>query len=95
MVIEIATLFVKDEAEGDFVGSFGDAAEILKRQPGCRGLRWGKRVEPDLAFVLEVEWDQIEDHFGFRETDDYKSFGALFRDFLSKPPEVVHFHPAD
>ena len=71
------------------------AAEILKRQPGCRGLRWGKRVEPDLAFVLEVEWDQIEDHFGFRETDDYKSFGALFRDFLSKPPEVVHFHPAD
>lgn len=95
MVIEIATLFVKDEAESAFTASFGEAAGILTRQPGCRGLRWGKRVEPELAFVLEVEWEKIEDHFGFRETDDYKTFGGLFRDHLSKPPEVVHFHPVD
>lgn len=94
MVIEIATLFVKDDAEGDFLAAFGAAADILKRQPGCQGLRWGKRVEPELAFVLEVEWDKIEDHFGFRETEDYKTFGGHFRDHLSKPPEVVHFHPS-
>lgn len=94
MVIEVATLFVKDESEGDFLASFDEAAEILKSQPGCRGLRWGKRVEPDLAFMLEVEWDKIEDHFGFRETEDYKKFGGLFREFLSQPPEVVHFNPA-
>ena len=93
MVIEIATLFVKDGAESDFTASFNEAAEILKRQSGCKGLRWGKRVEPELAFVLEVEWGKIEDHFGFRETDDYKTFGGLFRDYLSKPPEVVHFNP--
>lgn len=54
MVVEIATLFVKDEAENDFTSGFAEAAEILQRQPGCRGLRWGKRVEPDLAFVLKV-----------------------------------------
>ena len=95
MVIEIATLFVKDDAERDFTASFGEAAGILTRQPGCRGLRWGKRVEPELAFVLQVEWEQIDDHFGFRETDDYKTFGGLFRDYLSRPPEVVHFNPVD
>jgi quinol monooxygenase YgiN len=94
MVIEIATLFVKDEAEADFIANFDAAAEILRSQPGCKNLRWGKRVEPDLAFVLEVEWEQIEDHFGFRETEDYKTFGGLFREYLSTPPEVVHFHPA-
>ncbi|CAN0549186.1 unnamed protein product [Laminaria digitata] len=94
MVIEIATLFIKDKAEADFTAHFDTAAEILKRQPGCRGLRWGKRVEPDLAYVLQVEWDRIEDHFGFRETNDYKTFGGYFRDYLSRPPEVVHFHPA-
>jgi len=93
MVIEIATLFVKDEAEADFVKDFTEGAEILKRQPGCKGLRWGKRVEPDLAFVLEVEWDEIQDHFNFRETEDYKNFGSLFRPHLSKAPEVVHFEP--
>ena len=93
MVIEIATLFVKEKSETEFLSSFDDAAKILKSQPGCTGLRWGKRVEPELAFILEVEWDQIEDHFKFRETDDYKSFGGLFRDYLSKAPEVVHFHP--
>ncbi|CAN0488724.1 unnamed protein product [Discosporangium mesarthrocarpum] len=94
MVIEVATLFVKDESEGDFLAGFADAAKILERQAGCRGVRWGKRVEPELAFMLEVEWDKIEDHFGFRETEDYKTFGGMFREYLSKPPEVVHFDPA-
>lgn len=93
MVIEIATLFVKDEAESDFLSSFDEAAKILKSQTGCKGLRWGKCVEPELAFILEVEWNRIEDHFSFRETEDYKSFGGFFREYLSKPPEVVHFHP--
>lgn len=95
MVIEIATLFVRDDAETDFIAGFGKAAEILKRQPGCTGLRWGRRVEPELAFVLEVEWDRIEDHFSFRETEDYKTFGGMFRPLLSRAPEVVHYHPVD
>ncbi len=94
MVIEIATLFVKNGAEGHFTSEFTEAVEILKRQPGCNGLRWGKRVEPDLAFVLEVDWAQIEDHFHFRETEDYKTFGGYFRNHLSKAPEVVHFQPS-
>jgi len=93
MVIEIATLFVKDEAEADFVAGFTEGVEILKRQPGCRGLRWGKRVEPELAFILEVEWGEIQDHFNFRETGDFATFGGTFRPHLSKAPEVVHFDP--
>ena len=50
MVIEVATLFVKNEAEADFVRDFTKGADILRRQPGCRNLRWGKRVEPELAY---------------------------------------------
>lgn len=93
MVIEVATLFVKDEAEADFVRDFTEGAEILRRQPGCKNLRWGKRVEPELAFILEVEWGEIQDHFNFREADDFATFGATFRAYLSKAPEVVHFEP--
>lgn len=94
MVIEVATIFVKEDAEAEFTTGFTEGVEILKRQPGCTGLRWGKRVEPDLAFILEVEWERIEDHFAFRETEDYKTFGGLFRPHISQPPEVVHFDPA-
>ena len=93
MVIEIATLYVSPEAESDFVAGFDTGTDILRRQPGCKGLRWGRRVEPDLAFVLEVEWDDIQDHFNFRETEDFAAFGTHFREFLAKPPEVVHFEP--
>ena len=93
MVIELATLFVKDKAEADFVKGFTEGVEILKRQPGCKNLRWGKRVEPKLAFILEVEWGEIQDHFNFRETDDFVAFGGHFRPHLSKAPEVVHFEP--
>ena len=95
MVIEVATIYVKEEAEVEFVKDFDKGLEILKRQPGCQGLRWGKRVEPELAFVLEVEWTQIEDHFNFRETQDYDTFGGFFRQYLSQPPEVVHFEPGN
>ena len=93
MVIEIATLFVNPDAEAEFVAGFNEATPILLRQPGCKGLRWGKRVEPELAFILEVEWDDIQDHFNFRETDDFATFGTYFRPHLSKAPEVVHFEP--
>ncbi len=93
MVVEIATLFVKPEDEQAFVAGFEEGAAILRRQPGVRNIRWGKRVEPDLAYVLTAEWNEIQDHFNFRETEDYKLFGARFREFLVKPPEVVHFDP--
>ena len=95
MVIEIATLFVKPEDEAAFAAGFAKGTEILRRQPGTGALRWGKRVEPELAYVLCLEWDDIQDHFNFRETEDYKTFGGLFRDHLAKPPEVVHFEPRD
>jgi quinol monooxygenase YgiN len=95
MVVEIATLFVKEEAEASFAADFSKAVQILRRQPGCIKLRWGKRVEPVLAFILEVEWSRIEDHLGFRETEDYKTFGEHFRSYLSQPPEVIHFDPED
>ena len=94
MVIEIATVFVTAEAEADFVSGFETATQILRRQAGCRLLRWGKRVEPELAYVLEVEWDDIQDHFNFRETEDYVTFGGHFRPHLAKPPEVVSFRAA-
>jgi quinol monooxygenase YgiN len=93
MVIEIATLFVSPESEADFVKDFAAGAAILQRQPGCMTLRWGKRVEPELAYVLEVEWGDIQDHFDFRETEDFATFGGYFRPHLSKAPEVVHFEP--
>ncbi len=93
MVVEIATIRVNPEDEAAFVDGFRSGIEILRRQPGCKGLRWGKRVEPDLAYMIAVDWDRIQDHFGFRETDDYKTFVAKFSDFLAGPPEVFHFEP--
>jgi heme-degrading monooxygenase HmoA len=93
MVVEIATIYVNPDDEAAFVDGFAAGAEILRRQPGCQGMRWGKRVEPELAYMIAVEWDRIEDHFAFRETEDYKSFGSMFRDYLTKPPEVFHFEP--
>ena len=95
MVIEIATLYINPDVESDFVEGFTTGTEIIRRQPGCHGLRWGKRVEPELAYVLEVEWGEIQDHFNFRETEDFKTFGTHFRQHLAKAPEVVHFEPRD
>ena len=93
MVVEIATIYVNPEDEAAFLEGFAEGSEILRHQPGCRGLRWGKRVEPELAYMIAVEWDRIEDHFAFRESEDYKTFGSKFRVCLAKPPVVSHFEP--
>ena len=93
MVVEIATLFVKPADEEAFVAGFAEGVDILRRQKGVANVCWGRRVEPELAYVLTAEWNEIQDHFDFRETEDYKVFGAKFRDHLAKAPEVVHFEP--
>lgn len=93
MTIEIATLPVKPENEDAFVDAMTDAVEILRRQPGCAGVSWGKRVEPDLAYVLEVTWNKIEDHFAFQKTSDRDEFLGLIRDHLADTPSLFHFDP--
>ncbi len=93
MVVEVATLFVEPAEEDAFIAGFTQGVEILRRQPGVSNIRWGRRVEPELAYVLTAEWNEIQDHFNFRLTEDYKVFGTKFRDHLARAPEVVHFEP--
>jgi heme-degrading monooxygenase HmoA len=93
MVIEIAVLPVEQAAEADFVAGLVAGESFVSRQPGFRSMRWGRRIEPELAYVLMVEWDDVQDHYNFRETSDYVEFGTLFRQHLSGKPSAFHFEP--
>ncbi|MFT5430876.1 MAG: heme-degrading monooxygenase HmoA [Myxococcota bacterium] len=93
MVIEIAVLPVEPAAEAELAAALASGSSFVKRQPGYRKMSWGRRVEPELAYVLMVEWDDIQDHYNFRETSDYVEFGTLFRQYLSGTPSVFHFEP--
>ena len=93
MVVEVVTLLVKPDEEDTFVEGFTKGVELIRAGDGCRGLRWGKRVEPELAYMVEIEWETIEHHFEFRKTKDFEVFGGYFRPHLVEPPIIFHFEP--
>ena len=68
MVVEVVTLYVKPEEEAAFVEGFIAGQKLVVGQPGWRSVRWGKRVEPELAYMATIDWDDIQDHFNFRKT---------------------------
>ena len=93
MVVEVVTLLVKPDEEQKFVEEFSKGIGLLEAGDGCHSVRWGKRVEPELAYMVEIEWETIEHHFEFRKTEDFKTFGQHFRSHLVEPPIIFHFEP--
>ena len=93
MVIEVVTLIVKPDEEAAFVKGFTEGVKLIQAGEGCHSVRWGKRVEPELAYMVEIQWETIEHHFEYRKTEDFKTFGGSFRPHLVEPPSVFHFEP--
>lgn len=93
MVVEVVTLLVKPDEEQQFVEGFSKGIVLLEAGDGCHSVRWGKRVEPELAYMVEIEWETIEHHFEFRKTEDFQAFGQHFRPHLAEPPIIFHFEP--
>lgn len=93
MVVEVVTLLVKPDEERKFVEGFTEGVKLIESGHGCRGVRWGKRVEPDLAYMVEIEWETLEHHFEYRKTEEFTTFGSYFRPHLVQPPVIFHFEP--
>ena len=91
-VLEHAPLQVRPGQEDDFVAAFAEARPLIEATPGFRGLRLMRGVERSSAFLLLVEWDQIEDHeVGFRQSDRYPEWSRLLHPFYDPFPTVEHF----
>lgn len=91
MVLEVALIDVTPGSEQAFAEAYAQAKELVGDTPGCRSMRMTRGVETPTRFVLLVEWDSVEDHSVFRDSDRFPQWRALIGPHFAAPPHVEHF----
>ena len=91
MVLEVALIDVTPGSEEAFAAAYAQAQPLVADTPGCRSLRMTRGVETPTRFVLLVEWDSVEDHQVFRDSDRFPQWRALIGPHFAAPPHVEHF----
>ena len=91
MVLEVALFDITPGSEQAFAAGFGQARGLVEDTPGFRSLRMTQGVETPTRFVLLVEWDAVEDHQAFRDSDRFPQWRALIGPHFAAPPHVEHF----
>ena len=91
MVLEVALIDVTLGSEQAFAEAYAQAKELVGDTPGCRSMRMTRGVETPTRFVLLVEWDSVEDHQVFRDSDRFPQWRALIGPHFAAPPHVEHF----
>lgn len=91
MVLEVALIDVTPGAEQQFADAYREAHALVASTPGCRSVRMTQGVESPSRFVLLVEWDSVDAHQLFRDSDRFPQWRALIGPHFAAPPNVEHF----
>ena len=91
MVLEVALIDVMPGSQDAFAAAYGKARTLVTDTPGCRSIRMTRGVETPTRFVLLVEWDSVEAHQVFRDSDRFPQWRAHIGPHFAQPPHVEHF----
>lgn len=91
MVLEVALIDVQAGHEAEFEAAFQQVRPAVADSPGCLSLRMTHGIETPTRFVLLVEWDSIEAHEGFRNSDRFGIWRGGIGPHFASPPQVEHF----
>jgi heme-degrading monooxygenase HmoA len=92
MILEVATLNIKEGLSGAFETSFKKAEGIISSMKGYISHQLKKCIEEDNKYILLVNWETIEDHnIGFRQSEEYQEWKALLHHFYEPFPTVEHY----
>jgi heme-degrading monooxygenase HmoA len=91
MVLEVALIDVQPGSEAAFEAGFREVRWAVADSPGCQSIRMTHGIETPTRFVLLVEWDSLEAHEGFRQSERFVSWRAGIGPHFAQPPHVEHF----
>jgi heme-degrading monooxygenase HmoA len=95
MVLEVALIDVKPASDSEFKTSYHEARAALVASPGLISVRMTQGIESPARFVLLVEWESLEAHQGFRDSDRFAIWRAAIGPHFAQPPHVEHFADVD
>ena len=90
-VTEIGFFYVNPGSEDAFSAAALAASAFITVSEGCRGLTLRQGVETPSTFVLQVEWDSLDAHQDFRDSDRLAKWRGPISPFFAKPPFVEHY----
>lgn len=92
MIIEVASIRVKDGSEAEFEAAVGKAVAVFRRAKGCKGLHLQRCVEEPSLYEAVIRWETLENHtVDFRGSDLFQEWRALVGPFFAEPPSVRHY----
>ena len=92
MILEVASLHVRDGQACDFETAFRDAQRIIASTPGYISHELGRCLERPNEFILLVRWQSLDAHeIGFRKSPEYQTWKQLLHHFYHPFPVVSHY----
>ncbi len=92
-VFELAQIRAND---GDAMQAAMPAAlAVLRAAAGCRGASLRRCVEEPDRFVVTVEWDTVDAHIRFRESESFAGYRSPIGDLFAEPPAFAHYEDVD
>lgn len=91
MVLEVALIDVKAGEEAEFRSAYSQARTHVAAADGVGPIRMTQGIETPTRFVLLIEWDSVDAHDGFRNSDAFSEWRTLIGPHFSGPPHVEHF----
>ncbi|MDA0243369.1 MAG: antibiotic biosynthesis monooxygenase [Chloroflexi bacterium] len=92
MILEVATLNVREGQTADFEAAFAIAQQYIAQIEGYRGHQLQRCLENSHQYLLLVQWESLEAHtIGFRQSPQYQEWRRLLHHFYDPFPTVEHY----
>ncbi|WP_433277711.1 antibiotic biosynthesis monooxygenase family protein [Pseudonocardia xinjiangensis] len=88
VVLEIADFAVLPGTGDDFASAVREGNALVADVRGFHSARLGRCVETPGRFVLMVEWESLEAHTAFRESEKFVRRRELIGPFLAGAPRT-------
>ena len=90
MVLEIAEFDIRPGDEAAFVAGYRGVVGVLRESPGLLSVRMTRGIETPSRFVLLAEWESLEHHQAFRDSERFAVWRGGIGQYFAGPPRVEH-----
>ncbi|MDQ1720654.1 MAG: hypothetical protein QOI26_388, partial [Pseudonocardiales bacterium] len=88
MVLEVALIDVQPGSESAFEAGYRRVVSALRESAGLLSIRMTRGIETPTRFVLLVEWESLEAHQAFRDSESFAVWRGGIGEFFARPPDV-------
>jgi heme-degrading monooxygenase HmoA len=93
MVLELAEITIRPGEQAQFDAAIAKGiAQVISNARGFRRATVHKGIESPERYVLQIEWDTLENHtVDFRGSPAFAQWRAIVGPYFGQPPRVEHF----